>query len=276
MRGVGQAELDVAGVEVLERGGLVVVGRRGGSRGSGGGSGSGSRLGLGGSGASASGARRRGDGGLEEVGVAQRAVELAGVRVAGRMTTSSSSGRAAAAAASASGSRSGSWRGRGGGRSVRVVSTTCSPVARSTPATDAPVSSSRAAQKRKMAMMCAPTSENRRVAASAMTWPRCPPRSATGAPSPGPKPSVPTASPRQRGARAGTARPRGTGARRGQRRAHDEQGAGGHERDRRRLGDAPDRPREAVDDRLAGLAAVPAAGRAGRRGRRRRRPGRGR
>ena len=46
-------------------------------------------------------------------------------------------------------------------------------------------------------MMCAPTSENSRVDASAMTWPRCPPRSATGAPSPGPKPSVPTASPRQ-------------------------------------------------------------------------------
>ena len=36
--------------------------------------------------------------------------------------------------------------------------------------------------------------------ASAMTWPRCPPRSATGAPSPGPKPSVPTASPRHEAA----------------------------------------------------------------------------
>ena len=48
--------------------------------------------------------------------------------------------------------------------------------------------------------MWAPTSENRRVLASAMTWPRCPPRSATGAPSPGPKPSVPTASPRHEAA----------------------------------------------------------------------------
>ncbi len=43
----------------------------------------------------------------------------------------------------------------------------------------------------------------------------------------------------------------------GQRGAHDEQGARGHERHRRGPRDAPDRPRQAVDDGLSGLASLP-------------------
>ena len=76
-RGARAARSSSSGSSALVRGGL---GRR---LGLGSGSGSAPRLGLG-------HARRRGDGGLEEVRVAQRAVELAG-RVVGRMTTSSSS-----------------------------------------------------------------------------------------------------------------------------------------------------------------------------------------
>ena len=75
--GVGQAELDVAGIEVLERGLVLVVGPRPGLV-----RGARRLLGLGlGSGAAPRRLRPRARGGatrgLEEVGVAQRAVEVA-------------------------------------------------------------------------------------------------------------------------------------------------------------------------------------------------------
>ena len=164
------------------------------------------------------------------------------VRVAGRMTTSSSSRSGGSSGWVASGSRSGSRRGRGGGRSVRAVSTTCSPVARSTPATVAPVSSSRAAQNRKMARMCAPTSENRRVDGVGHDLAEVPAalghRRAVARPEAQRAHREPQAG---RGEQAQRARAEGPHAR-GQRGAQDEQGAGGHERHRRRPRDAADRP----------------------------------
>ena len=64
----------------------------------------------------------------------------------------------------------------------RVVSATRVCVALSTPATDAPVSSSVAATARKTAMMLAPTSENALAAVSWSARPTTPPFSRTGSP----------------------------------------------------------------------------------------------
>ena len=98
----------------------------------------------------------------------------------------------------ASGQSSASSR-RRSRRSIWVVSLTRVWVALSTPATDAPVSSSTPATAKKIAMMLAPTPEKAVAAASWSAWPATPPLSRTGSPS---APNSSSAAPRRHSAPA--------------------------------------------------------------------------
>ena len=136
-------------------------------------------------------------------------------------------------------------------------------VALTTPATEAPVSSSTAARNRNTATMCAPTVPSAVEAPQYSASPTTPPRGRTHSGSqrtsepPGPSPSVPAARPsaqrREQAQPAGAERPHG-----GQHLAQHEDRARGQQRHRHAVVDGADQPAQAVDGPAAGLAAVPA------------------
>ena len=147
-------------------------------------------------------------------------------------------------------------------RTSRVVVEIESLVALTTPATEAPVSSSTAAVKRKIAIVWAPRSPSAVETAQYSPSPTTPPRGLTHSgshetgPPPGPIPSVPAARPSaERGEqadRAGPERPHG-----GEHGPQHEDRAGRHQRGGDDVVAGAEQDLQALDGAVAGLAAVP-------------------